>query len=328
MEWLLFLGAALVGWGFCHPVGFLLRRLEMWDQPNERSSHQKPVLRGGGLAVVLVLALVIIGWVHPENSTLAFGWLGALLLLGWVNFLDDRGHVAKRIRLLAQIIAVATLMVALGFSPALGLGIGFLLLSFVNFVNFIDGINGLAAGQLLLIAAGAALFYSWQTGKFTGAHFVLAVAFAGALAGFLPMNFPKPKMFLGDTGSVLLGFSCGVMIIWMCLDQPRMWLCLFPLCSYFFLEGGVTLVRRIIAGEKWWLPHREHFFHRLIRSGWSHSKTTMVIWMVQVALTLVLWRALAVEASVLWFWLAPLVAWGAFFGFAETKFRRSRKEPN
>ncbi len=325
MDWLLFLGAALVGWGFCHPVGFLLRRLEMWDHPNERSSHEKPVLRGGGLAVVLVLAGAIAVWVQSENATLAYTWLAALAVLGWINFLDDRGHVAKRFRLLAQIIVVAGLITAFGFSVGSGLAVGFLLLSFVNFVNFIDGINGLATGQILLITAGAALFFGLETSKFTGPHFILAVVFAGALAGFLPMNFPQPKMFLGDTGSVLLGLSCGVLIIWMCRQQPQMWLCLFPLCSYFFLEGGITLVRRMIAGEKWWLPHREHFFHRLIRSGWSHTCTTCVIWAVQMALTLVLWQALAAGAPDIWFWLTPLITWGAFFGFAEAKFRQSQK---
>lgn len=322
MEWLFFLGAALAGWGFCHPVGILLRRLEMWDKPNERSSHQNPTLRGGGLAVVLVFALAICGWVLPENAALASTWLAALGVLGWINFLDDRGHVRKRYRLSAQIFSAIIVLAALGYSPLMILLVGFLLTAFTNFVNFLDGINGLATGQLLLIIAGIALLYGQHSDFSQAPQLLLTLVFAGALAGFLPFNFPHAKMFLGDVGSVVLGFSCGVLVIWIGQNEAKLLHVLVPLGGYFFLDGGITLLRRMIARERWWQAHREHFFHRLIRSGWSHQRTSSAIWAIQLGITLGLWQLMKAKAAVHWFWVGPVVAWGIFFIFAEMKFRK------
>ena len=322
MEWLLFFGAALASWGFCHPVGYLLRRLQMWDKPNERSSHQKPTLRGGGLAVILVIVLAIAGWVPPANAILAYTWLAALAVLGWINFLDDRGHVRKRYRLAAQIFSAIIVLAALGYPPLLILLVGFLLTAFTNFVNFLDGINGLAAGQLLLIIAGTALLYGQHTEFRESSKLLLMLVFAGALAGFLPFNFPQAVMFLGDVGSVLLGFSCGVLVIWLGQSDPQLFHVLVPLGAYFFLDGGITLLRRVLAGENWLMSHREHYYQRLIRMGWSHQRTSVVIWLAQILITLILWQALEANAHNFWFWIVPTVIWGILFAAIEIKFRK------
>ena len=322
MEWLLFFGAALTCWGICHPVAYLLQRLEMWDHPNERSSHQKPTLRGGGLAVVLVVILVIGGWVTPVNTALAYMWLTALALLGWINFLDDRGHVRKRYRLASQIFCAIIVLAALDYPPTLILLVGFLLTAFTNFVNFLDGINGLAAGQLLLITAGIALLYGQHNESSEAPQLLVALVFAGALAGFLPFNFPDAKIFLGDVGSVLLGFTCGVLVIWLAQSDPQLFHVLVPLGAYFFLDGGITLLRRVLAGENWLMSHREHFYQRLIRMGWSHQRTSVVIWLAQILITLILWQALEAGADNLWFWIVPTVIWGILFSAIEIKFRK------
>jgi len=142
------------------------------------------------------------------------------------------------------------------------------------------------------------------------------------LAGFLPFNFPAAKMFLGDVGSVLLGFSCGVLVIWLGQNGSGLFHMLVPLGAYFFLDGGITLLRRMLAKENWLLSHREHFYQRLIRIGWSHQRTSCVIWLTQILITLILWQALETGAEYFWFWIVPTVIWGILFSAIEFKFRK------
>ena len=298
----------------------------MWDKPNERSSHQTPVLRGGGLAIVLVLAIIILVCVRLENAKLAYMWLTALATLGWINFLDDYGHVRKRFRLVAQIFSAIIVLAIFGFSPLFIFLIGFLLVAFTNFVNFIDGINGLVTGQLLLIVAGIVLLTEAHSNSAETAQILFALVFAGALAGFLPFNFPKAKLFLGDVGSVLLGFSCGILVIWMGRKNTELYHVFIPLCGYFFLEGGITLLRRIIAGKRWEQAHRDHFYQRLIRIKWSHQQTSLLIWKVQVLITLILWYGIKTQVDYLWFWIVPTVIWGILFSAIEIKFRKYQAE--
>jgi len=95
---------------------------------------------------------------------------------------------------------------------------------------------------------------------------------------------------------------------------------------YFFLEGSLTVIRRLARGEKLSYAHREHFYQRLVRAGWSHARTTGWIWVLQIvvtALTCWQWRA---GGRVEFLWLAVLLVWAGFFAYAETVFRRSQDE--
>ena len=196
------------------------------------------VLRGGGLAPLVVVVLALGVWVCSSEPLFGVAWLWAVLLLGYVSFRDDQGEVPIQRRLAVQIfVSVGVLFAMAGSTPSawqLALAV-FVLVAFTNYVNFMDGINGLVPGQLILMSVGSALLCGtaeWES----GVPVIFALVLAGALTGFLPFNFPSPKMFMGDIGSVSLGFSFGVLIFWMAvLGQDKdLGYSLLPLTAYFF----------------------------------------------------------------------------------------------
>jgi len=325
----IFIGATLLGWALCFPVQAWLKKNDVWDNPNERSSHEKPTLRGGGLASLILIVSIIVLWVCPENTRFGCAWLVGLVILSWVSLIDDRQEASIVLRLITQGVAVSVVLCALPgneFSWWEFLIIGFVLMAYINFVNFVDGINGLVAGLMILIPLGMILVVAeihWMPR-------IIALALAGSVAGFLPFNFPRSKLFLGDVGSITLGFSSGVLILWVWADMSpgsgRLLLLLFPL--YFFLEGLVAILRRMTGGKKWWKPHREHFFQRLIRCGWSHSRTTAIILCIQCLNTMLIWKAVEEEWSTVLLWALCMLVWGVFFAYVEILFRTATKNGN
>jgi UDP-N-acetylmuramyl pentapeptide phosphotransferase/UDP-N-acetylglucosamine-1-phosphate transferase len=274
--------------------------------------------------VVVVLALGV--WVCSSEPGFGVAWIWAVLLLGYVSFRDDQGGVTIQRRLAVQIFVSVGVLFAMAGStlPAWQLALAvFVLVAFTNYVNFMDGINGLVPGQLILMSVGSAVICGtaeWES----GVPVIIALVLAGALAGFLPFNFPSPKMFMGDIGSVSLGFSFGVLMFWMAVlgyDIDLVY-SLLPLTAYFFIEGTVAIIRRMWRREKWWQPHREHFYQRLVRSGWSHMRTTGTIWVLQCLVTILAWGQLRFGWSICLLWLATVLVWGAFFFYAESLFRR------
>jgi len=325
----IFIGATLLGWALCFPVQAWLKKNDVWDNPNERSSHEKPTLRGGGLASLILIVSIIVLCVCPENTPFGCAWLAGLVILSWVSLIDDRQEASIVLRLITQGVAVSVVLCALPgneFSWWEFLIIGFVLMAYINFVNFVDGINGLVAGLMILIPLGMILVVAeihWMPR-------IIALALAGSVAGFLPFNFPRSKLFLGDVGSITLGFSSGVLILWVWADMSpgsgRLLLLLFPL--YFFLEGLVAILRRMTGGKKWWKPHREHFFQRLIRCGWSHSRTTAIILCIQCLNTMLIWKAVEEEWSTVLLWALCMLVWGVFFAYVEILFRTATKNGN
>ena len=322
----IFIGATLLGWALCFPVQAWLKKKDVWDNPNERSSHEKPTLRGGGLASLILMASVIVFCVCPEYIGFGCAWLGGLVILTWVSLIDDRQEVSIVLRLVTQCVAATLILWALPEGVFFWwqlLIMGFVLVAYINFVNFMDGINGLVAGLMVLISLGMILVVveiNWM-------QLVIALALAGSVAGFLPFNFPRAKMFLGDVGSITLGFSSGVLILWILVDMSsgssRLLLLLFPL--YFFLEGSVAILRRMILGQKWWKPHREHFYQKLIRFGWSHSRTTVIILCIQCFTTLLIWKGVEGGGSEALVWALCMLVWGVFFAYVEVQSRAESK---
>nr|MBC8325640.1 hypothetical protein [Limisphaerales bacterium] len=288
----------------------------------------EPTLRGGGLAAVVLVAGAVAAWVWPVDRLLAQAWLGGSVLLGYISWRDDRHGVPVGVRMCIQtLVAVGVVLAITGRAAPVGLILFavFALVAFVNFVNFMDGINGLVSGQLILLPLGAALLFG-VAGDVT--PLLIALVMAGALAGFLPFNFPRARMFLGDAGSVPLGLSCGVLLLWMAVTaaDPALYKTLAVLPFYFFLEGSLTVIRRLKRRENLSHAHREHFYQRLVRGGWSHARTSGWVWALQIVVTtLAIWQWRAGWRVEL-LWAAAGLVWGGFFAYAETRFRRSRSE--
>jgi len=322
------------------PVAKALVRMGAMDNPNARSSHSIPVVRGGGMAMAGGAFLLLFCGL-PLQWGVTYVLLSAALAIGVVSFFDDIKSVGAAIRFGCHSAAAIAAMVALKVSNlrwggasgglpwsvvALVWLLAFLwVVGYTNAFNFMDGINGIAAGQAIVTGFGMALLGGLALHGYHDAPVLWSLAIGSAALGFLPHNFPQARMFMGDVGSAPLGFLLAVLVLWLALDVGA-WL-LIPLAllhANFVLDTGITLVRRILRGERWYEPHREHFYQRLIRAGKSHTFVTgweMALQGVVLGL-MVLYLHAAVPARVGLIAVVILV-WLAFFAFCESSFRKS-----
>ena len=250
---------------------YALRR-RLIDQPGERRSHQVATPRGGGIAIVLAVLplLAWLAWRTTADRTLLAAIAIGLLMVAGIGWLDDHRPLSPWLRL--GVHALAAVCLACGIAQDAGLAGALVAFAaamiLTNVWNFMDGIDGLAASQALLVATACAL---WAGG---GAAALLAVALAAACVGFLPFNLPPARIFLGDVGSGALGFLLAALLGML---APRDWrtapLLLLPV-SAFVLDAGFTLLARMRAGERWWLPHTSHAYQRWARRLGRHGPVT------------------------------------------------------
>ncbi len=273
-----------------------LRRRAILDHPNERSSHRIPTPRGGGLAVVPV---VLLGWISltEAGAIQAPVWpiLAIAALLMAVSWLDDRRGLPAGLRLAIHLAAAIAGVLCLpdGSSITQGLlpPVADRVLAvlawawFANLFNFMDGIDGIAGTETAAIGLGIA-----AVAAAAGTHpSPEALVLAGAACGFLVWNWHPAKIFLGDVGSVPLGFLLGWLLIG--LAARGQWAAALILPAYYLADATITLIRRAIAGEKIWQAHRQHFYQIATRGGASHA--AVVRWVAAANILLI---ALACES--------------------------------
>jgi UDP-N-acetylmuramyl pentapeptide phosphotransferase/UDP-N-acetylglucosamine-1-phosphate transferase len=254
----------------CAAVILTLLRKPEWlplDRPNERSLHATPTPRIGGLGIV---AGVVIAFLLIRAEPLAALVAGLAL----VSFIDDRRHVPIALRFGAH--ALAAIIFVLVLDPDVHpLWQGVLVLAVVwmtNLYNFMDGSDGLAGG-MALFGFGAYALGAWLAGDAVMA--VASGAVAAAALTFLAFNFPPAKVFMGDAGSIPLGFLAAALglIGWHAGNWP-VW---FPVLVFspFIVDATVTLARRVLRGERFWQAHRAHYYQRLVQLGWGHRNTAL-----------------------------------------------------
>lgn len=233
------------------------------DHPNHRSLHIRPTPRIGGVGIMAALAVLVWGF------DLLWGLVGAAWVLAVVSFLDDRSGLPVTLRFACHIgVAGAFLWV----QPLQWWMICLLLPVMVwmtNLYNFMDGADGLAGGQATLgfsaYCVVAAMVGAWDLAIFSG-------VIAAAALGFLLYNFPPARIFMGDVGSIPIGFLAGGIGIqgWIKGAWPA-WFGLLVFAP-FVVDATVTLLKRLLRGEKIWQAHREHYYQRLVLAGWSRRK--------------------------------------------------------
>ena len=274
MTWQVVLAVSFtLGIGFPALVKPLLLRLNLVDVPNHRSSHQRVTLRGGGIAIILV-ALVTWLWfaffrddsVHP-----ALLWsIGAVICFGILGLAEDLKELPVKVRIAGQFLL--SLAFGWGLCGALGLSLLWLLLIpfagvfLINAANFMDGTNGIsglhgtATGATALIAGSMADDVSLM---------VFGCVVLGAFGGFLPWNFPKAQMFLGDVGSYALGASMWAAGIWVWASTGSV---LFAVAPFLVYSADVifTLARRLARRVDVTEAHREHVYQRINQAYGSH----------------------------------------------------------
>lgn len=254
-----------------------LRHLGAVDVPNERSSHRQPTLRGGGVAPV---AGVLVGLATAPSLTGATAAGVAVAVAGFaaLGLVEDLAGLGPATRFGAQVLGAAApaFLLVQGAGPWRLPGIALALVwvvSYVNAYNFMDGINGISVAQAVVAGAGWWGLGTWQHVPALAAG---GLVVAAAAAGFAPFNFPRARMFLGDTGSYGLGAALAALAVVGVRSGVAPEAVLAPLALYA-ADTGSTLVRRVWRGEAWYRPHRDHAYQRLVRLGWSHSRTTLTV---------------------------------------------------
>lgn len=259
-------------------IRYALRR-HMLDLPGQRRSHGVPTPRGGGIAIVIAVlgcALPLLPLPLESRGLLAVA-LAAVAGIGWW---DDHRPLSAAERLAVQAPAAA-LLVGLLWPAALALDLAppavfaaaaFVVLSTlwsINLHNFMDGINGLLTLQAAWIFAMLAVLDA--TGLPHGLGAAPAVM-AAACLGFLPFNFPRARIFLGDVGSGALGLLVAA-VLWLALLRDLRWAGTgLLLGSTFFIDATATLLSRFWRGRRWYSAHREHLYQWLVRSGRTHAQ--------------------------------------------------------
>lgn len=248
------------------------------DKPNERSLHVVPVPRIGGICIFggVGVAAIFAGAPAPALSLL----LALALLLAAVSFVDDLRGLPFSIRLLAHLAAAAVwAQWAIGTTDILLAGAAVIAIGWMtNVFNFMDGSDGLAGGMATIGFAAYALALAEAAPELA----TLCTATAAAAAAFLLFNFHPARAFMGDAGSVPLGFLAGAIGVlgW----QRQYWSLWFPALVFapFILDASVTLAKRGLRGERVWQAHREHYYQRLVRMGWGHRSTALAEYVAMI----------------------------------------------
>jgi Fuc2NAc and GlcNAc transferase len=272
-------------------VRFLYRRAAAWrmiDVPNARSSHTEPTPRGGGLAMVIVVAATLVLYnaiSHAAPWTVLIWYLVGAGLIAAISWLDDRCSLPNSLRLAVHI--AGAVLAVLGVShwpvvrfPLLGdvtlgwLGIGLALVwvvGLINAYNFMDGIDGLAGVQALVAGSG------WMiVGLAAGQPVIVGAGgfVAGSSLGFLRYNWSPARIFMGDVGSAFLGYTFAVLPLLVVPAQSWALGCGVLLVWPFIFDSAFTFVRRLCRGERVWQAHRSHLYQRLVIAGASHRRVS------------------------------------------------------
>jgi UDP-N-acetylmuramyl pentapeptide phosphotransferase/UDP-N-acetylglucosamine-1-phosphate transferase len=279
MNWLMPFSAFAICWLV---LSWLLRRGRLpMDHPNERSLHVTPTPRIGGLGIMAGVG-VVAAWLAGAGLLQAvLPVVLAAFALAAVSVLDDVRGLPVALRFLAHFVAAVACLLALGLSGWALLAGTLAVVWVTNLYNFMDGSDGLAGG-MAAIGFGALGLAAWLGGAPGLAVFCAAIA-AAALA-FLRFNFPPARVFMGDAGSIPLGFMAATLGIVGAMQQVWPWL--FPLLVFspFIVDASVTLTWRALRGERIWRAHRSHYYQRVVLLGASHRQLAVAAYALMLAL--------------------------------------------
>ncbi len=309
-------------------LGFLLSpigRKWLLDRPNKRSLHGAPVPRSGGISIAAGVAACAASGAAAANPGIS-PILFLAFALAAVSLADDMLGLPASLRLAAHIVAAAAaLNLLLGDAgPMLFVALLVAIVWFANLYNFMDGADGLAGGMTLL-GFGT---YAWAAQQ--AGHYALAAASGGIAAAALPFlaaNFHPARLFMGDVGSVPLGFLAATLGLlgW----HGGAWPIWFPVLVFapFVSDASLTLGKRLLRRERVWEAHKDHYYQRLVRMGFGHRGTALLeyVAMTGCAATAMLFResSTGMQAAALGAAAAVLVAIAAWI---DARWARTRRD--
>ena len=252
--------------------------LRILDYPNARSLHVKAIPRTGGLGLI---SGILASWALLPPLLPPSVWI-AVILLVLVSLADDIFSLPIWIRLLMHIVvsiwfSAELLMEAHGWPMTIIVAVAVTWM--LNLYNFMDGSDGLAGG-MALIGFGAYGCAAWVAGSepFAMINFNIAAA-AGA---FLLFNFHPARIFMGDAGAIPLGFLAAALGVTGWVES--LWPLWLPALVFFpfIADASVTLAKRVLHGEKFWQAHREHYYQRIVQSGFGHRNTALLAYILML----------------------------------------------
>jgi UDP-N-acetylmuramyl pentapeptide phosphotransferase/UDP-N-acetylglucosamine-1-phosphate transferase len=281
----LFVGTWILGLLTCRLALWLATRLSLVDVPNARSSHEVPTPRGGGIGILLAFLPALL-LTCPLTTALTLLIAAAVVALGGLGFLDDRRGASPALKAVVQLMVAGLVVyrlgavteVALPWIGPVSLGLAaapltvFWLVGFSNAFNFMDGIDGIA-GLHAVLAAFFMAVAGWWMGE--SGLVLLALPLSAACLAFLSVNWPPAKVFMGDVGSLPVGFMLALLAM-----LGAAWRVPF-VASFLFLgpflyDTTVTIGRRILRRENLARAHRSHLYQRLVIVGFSHTRVTLL----------------------------------------------------
>ncbi len=283
----------LLSWGSVKwLIGYLVRT-DTVDRPNERSMHSGTVPRGGGLVVVVLLTIALLLLSAVSSRSLLFlGLAGCLIAWATLGWSDDKLDLSPKLRLLIQFVVSGVTVVLFGWVDQVhGVGLGwvgplFTLVGIVwmaNLNNFMDGMDGLAASQAIIagLTLGTWFLYLGDTELA-----LLCTVLVAANYGFLLWNWQPARIFMGDVGSVTVGALYAMLMVIAANRYNLPVLSLGMVFAVFIGDATYTVLNRIRKGERFWLPHRSHFYQRAGLSGVKHARVVLIYIVMMVLCSL------------------------------------------
>lgn len=280
--------------------------LKVLDHPNSRSLHTISVPRTGGLGIVLG---ILVSWAFLP-ATLPLPVPLGVALLALISFADDIFDLPVLGRLLMHGIVAVWLSIALLFEAHGWMTVTLITVAIIwmiNLYNFMDGSDGLAGG-MTLIGFSCYGLAAWLAGNESFAMINFCVA--AAAAAFLLFNFHPARIFMGDAGAVPLGFLAAALGVtgW----TNELWPLWLPVLVFspFIVDASVTLAKRALRGEKIWQAHREHYYQRIVQSGFGHRNTALLGYILMFAVGISALGVMRQDAAVQ---LGVGTAWAIFY---------------
>ncbi|WP_341748105.1 UDP-phosphate alpha-N-acetylglucosaminyltransferase [Candidatus Tisiphia endosymbiont of Dascillus cervinus] len=256
------------------------------DIPDPRRAHSRITPRGGGLAIVIVVIIALIAYEYFSTKTLinSIKIVPLLLIISSISFLDDLISIPIFVRLIFHIIC-STIAIFLFLFPVvlfhheLPLYIDFMLsiiglIVFLNIYNFLDGIDGISGAESIHLSITILILCYLKSDIIINTNFiiVLNIIILACSIGFLIFNWHPAKIFLGDVGSISLGFLLGLCLLLISASSVHLFVASSIASLYYLADGGLTILIRLVNKEKIWQPHLKHFFQKAVRNGKSHKE--------------------------------------------------------
>ncbi len=274
------------------PLTFVYQKLNIVDIPSARKVHTKPIPRVGGVAIVIATIIPIVGWMQLDASVI--GMLAGIIVLFILGVFDDAKNLSYKIKFLVQILSILFVF-AFGFIsvqsshfvvndlfPSIVILISYFVfvLGVTNAINLSDGLDGLAGGEALLSFSIIGLL-AYEANNISIILIVLAII--GAVFGFLRFNTYPAKIFMGDTGSLFLGFILGLLSVALTYRADSAYAKLLPLLlvGLPILDTLMVMMIRIYNRKSPFNADRNHLHHRLLDHGFEHYQSVLIIYLMQ-----------------------------------------------